>query len=485
MENIKNEYKFKFPILSRLKEYMLDSFTNRAILKTINSMEIEKQTLERHYEEVNKLNLELNKKMKQLLATQETAKAILSELNLEKLLSTIMNILNDVCRINRAVIMLRDERSGSLEYIYGTDLRGEIPEQIKKYKVSLRRANNILVRVANIGIPEYVSDIKTSTYREENLLLTHGNPTSVYIHPLITRAKVIGIITTDSAGEQGVSDETRVMIGVFAPQIAIALENARLYRALQDQMNEIQKSRAMLSRADKFSFLSKLSEKLAHEIKDPISYITKFIGTLPDRFYDEEFREDFCARAMKETNRVNNLISELLDLVRSKEPEFKLIDLHDLIAKVILLVSPHSNSKKVEIVCSQDPDITYVWMDPEKIKQAILNILSNALEFTPENGKINISTKSVFESDKDQYTRIKIEDNGSGISENLIDRIFDPYFSTKRGVDNEYGSGLGLFIAHQIVQEHQGTIKVKSRENKGATFILKFPVNPPEYFKVT
>ncbi|MFC1862433.1 ATP-binding protein [Thermodesulfobacteriota bacterium] len=486
METIKDDHKLKLSILGRIKETFLESLTNRAILKrTINSMEAEKQTLERHYEDVNSLNVELNKKMKQLIATQEAAKAILSELNLEKLLSMIMNILNDVCKINRAVIMLRNEKSGFLEYIYGMDLRGELPEQIKQYKVPLRRVNNILVRVSNTGITEYVSDIKRSALRKENLLLTHANPTSVYIHPLITRAKVIGIIATDSVEAEGVPEETRVMIGVFAPQIAIALENARLYGALQGQMFEIQKSRAMLSRADKFSFLSRLSEKLAHEIRDPISSIGTFIGMLPDRFYDEEFRDSFYKRAMEETNRVNNLISELLDLVRSKEPEFKLIDLHDLIDKVILLVSPHSNAKKVKINCLCDPDITYVWMDPEKIKQAILNILSNAVEFTPENGKIQISTENLVNPEKKQYIRIRIKDNGIGISEHLIEKIFDPYFSIKRGDDRQYSSGLGLFIAHQIIQEHQGTITVKSKENEGTVFILNIPVNPPEYFEIT
>ena len=167
----------------------------------------------------------------------------------------------------------------------------------------------------------------------------------------------------------------------------------QLYRQLQEQMEEQKRSHALLSRAEKFSFLGNLAARLAHEIKNPMTAIGTFIQMLPKKYDDEEFRTGFYEIAMEETNRVNNLITELLDLVKTRESFFDLNDLHELIDKMVLLISPQSNLKKIRVVRQFDPEITRVWMDTEKIKQTILNILANAVDYTPQKGEIRIITR--------------------------------------------------------------------------------------------
>jgi len=180
---------------------------------------------------------------------------------------------------------------------------------------------------------------------------------------------------------------------------------------------------------------------------------------------------------MEETSRVNNLINELLDLVRTKESKFELSDLHGLIDKMILLVSPQTNAKRIVIDRQFDSGIAQIWMDSEKMKQVILNLLSNAVDYTPEGGVIELRTNNCAEKGKPEVVHIEIKDNGIGIPSSLIDKIFDPYFTTKHKSHMHDGTGLGLFIAHQNMQDHDGAIEVKSKVNEGTVFTLILPTD--------
>ncbi|MBU0988173.1 MAG: GAF domain-containing protein [Proteobacteria bacterium] len=476
------EYHLKWDSHNRIQGVFERFFTPKSVLmETLAEIEKDKELIEEKYEEVNRLNIELNKKIKQLLAIQETGKAILSVLDLEQLLTVIMNILSTVCQINRAIVLLVNEEEGCLEYTHGVNFEGEIPEEMKNYRVPLDRVSNILVRVTATGQPEYVPEVESSGLRKDNIMVAYGKPASVYVFPLITRSRVIGVIATDAVKDKGVPRETRETLEVFAPQIAIAIENARLYSRLQEQMDELKRSHALLSRTEKFSFLGNLSARLAHEIKNPMTAIGTFLQMFPIRYNDEEFRNDFHKIALEETKRVNNLITELLDLVKTKESHIELNDLHGLIDKMILLVSLQTNAKKIEIERNFDSDIGLIWMDSEKIKQVILNLLSNAVDFTPEGGKIEFVTKKLVEKGKPDIVQVEIKDNGPGIPPAYANKIFDPYFTTKHKSNLHSGTGLGLFIAYQNMQDHNGSIELKSKENEGAVFILKLPNKPPDH----
>jgi len=474
------EYHLRWPKRNRFHEIYSRFFTSRAVLMdTVREMEQDKRLIEQKYEEVNRLNKELNQKIKQLMAIQETGKAILSVLDIKELLSDIMNIIYSVCRISRAIVMLVDEEGKYLEYIHGVGFGDDVREILRDYKVPLTRVSNIVVRVARTGQSEYVHDVENSSLRKENIIISHGKPTSVFVMPLITRSKVIGVIATDAVDTSGIPEETRDTMKIFASQIAIAIENAKLYSRLQNQMEELKRSQALLSRAEKFSFLGNLAARLAHEIKNPMTAIGTFIQMLPKKYDDDEFRKGFYEIASEETRRVNNLITELLDLVKTRESHFKLGDLHALIDKMILLVSPQSNSKRIQILRQFSPDIPPVWMDTEKMKEAVLNILSNAIDFSYVGGKIQIATRQVLTRSNTPDIQIEIKDNGMGIPAGIINEIFDPYFTTKHKSTIHNGTGLGLFIAHQNIVDHGGAIEVNSKPDEGAAFIMTLPLKPP------
>ena len=470
------EYHIKWKLQNRINEYFSRFFTSRTMLKDIIvEQEKDKEIIEQKYDEVNRLNAELNYKIKQLLAVQDTGKAIVSVLDLKQLLTLIMNILSNVCEINRAIIMLVNDEKGCLQYMHGMGFDGEVPKEIRNYTVDMDRLSNIMARVVSTGQSEYIPNIKNSTLRKKNIVLKGANPTSAFVVPLITRSRVIGIIATDAVDGDGIPRETRETLEIFAPQIAIAIENAKLYNRLSEQMEELKRSQALLSRAEKLSFLGNMAARLAHEIKNPMTAIGTFIQMLPEKYNDEEFRTEFYEIAMEETARINNLIAELMDLVKTRESHFELNDVNELIDKMIFLTSPQSNTKHINIIRNYDPNTGQVWMDSEKIKQVILNLLSNAIDFTPDGGKIEFTTKTIMKTGKGEAVQIAIKDNGPGIPQPIIDKVFDPYFTTRHKSSMHNGTGLGLFIVHKNMHDHGGIIEVKSKVDEGVTFTLTLP----------
>ena len=470
------EFHLQRPSENQFKAWLTGSLSSKQMLRgTLREMEKDKGIIAQKYDEVAALNLALKQKVNQLTAIQETSKAILSVLDLEPLLKVIMRQLAGVCQIQRAVIMLANEDEQRLEYLHGIGFGQRVPEDVRTYTIPLNRVSNLIARVAITGSPEYIENAASSGLKKDNVIIFDGRLNSAFVVPLINRDRVIGVIAADSLSAGGFAQETRETLELFASQIAIAIENARLYSRLNRQMRELKQSQRLLCRVEKFSFLGSLAARLAHEIKNPMTAIGTFLQMLPHRYEDEEFRNEFQSIALEETRRVNRLITELLDLVNKRESRFEITDIHSLINKMTLLISPQSKSKRITIQTTLAAQEATARVDTGKVKQVILNLLSNAVESTPDEGTIHIET-SRMEVQKEAYLQVVISDSGPGIPEEIADKIFDPYFTTKHKSAMHNGTGLGLFIAHQHMLDHGGSIELDTSCTQGASFILKFPL---------
>jgi len=247
------------------------------------------------------------------------------------------------------------------------------------------------------------------------------------------------------------------------------------------EVTEQKKLEQQLVRADKLASLGMLVAGVVHEINNPLGIIAGYSEALMDRAGDPELKavnafEDFpeyLETINNEIFRCKDRLKGLLDFARTSSGNYRKIDINGLIKEVTLLVKHGARTHDHRIELDLQRDIPETVADPGAMRQLLINIIMNSLYFIDTKGKIVISTSYVKDPCSHDSICIKVTDNGKGISRDIVDKIFDPFFSTK---DVGEGTGLGLSICHRIVSEHGGTIDVESREGIGTTFIVKIPV---------
>ena len=206
----------------------------RALNYTIEELERDKELLKKKFDEIHRLNIQLKEKIDQLICLQETSTAALSVLNLEKLLQVTLRLLTNSAKLDRAGILLLNEQTEALELCYAVGVEKELFDRAKKYSIPIGKVDNVIARVAMTGIPVVIQDVTRSKLNMNNPLIQQFKPKAFILAPLTVRGKVIGVLLADRVHQDAfISDGDREFIVSFANQIAIALENAVLYRKLE------------------------------------------------------------------------------------------------------------------------------------------------------------------------------------------------------------------------------------------------------------
>ena len=289
--------------------------------------------------------------------------------------------------------------------------------------------------------------------------------------PIVSKEKLIGILNLGPKQDKTVySNEELELLSMLTNQAAIALENARLYENLKQ-------SQDTLRRADRLSSLGLLTAGLAHEIRNPLVAIRTFTQLLPERYDDAEFREGFQGLALKEVDRICGLINDLLSFARPSKPNVAPENVNDVVDNIARILETQAKEKGVEIIREFGGNLPKIWIDREQMKQVFMNLILNAIQAMKEGGSIRIATRSVSRQGAEpsgEFVQVEIRDSGIGIPEENLQHIFDPFFTSK-----DEGSGLGLAVSHQIVQEHGGFVTVESTVGKGTSFFVHVPVGKP------
>ncbi len=236
-------------------------------------------------------------------------------------------------------------------------------------------------------------------------------------------------------------------------QLEIAQENTRL--------------REELTHTEKMRTIALIASGLAHEIKNPITAIQTFTEYLPQKRNDSQFIDQYTRIVSQEAKRINDLIHELLDFSKPSEPKFESIDPNLLIQDIIKLLSPQIARANIQTNI-QLTDTSTIQADPSQLKQALLNIIMNAIDAMPNGGTLGVIARSPEGATKQSFI-IEISDTGHGIDPKDLPHIFEPFFTKK-----EKGTGLGLAITQGIIEKHNGKISVHSQLNKGTIFIINF-----------
>jgi two-component system, NtrC family, sensor histidine kinase HydH len=240
----------------------------------------------------------------------------------------------------------------------------------------------------------------------------------------------------------------------------------RTTKRLTEVYQELQSNFEQMKRSERLFALGQLSAGLAHEIRNPLASIAGAAGIL-QRNSNLETKSLECLEIIrKECQRLNRLVGNFLDFARPRTPHYQQIDVVPVLDSVLDLARHAPGNQQIELRKNVSPQLPALESDPELLKQVLLNLVMNAIQAMPYGGEVVLSASLHHER-----VLIQVQDQGTGIQPENLDRIFDPFFTTK---DN--GSGLGLSVAHQIVEQHGGMLTAETNRERGMTFSVSLPL---------
>ncbi len=244
----------------------------------------------------------------------------------------------------------------------------------------------------------------------------------------------------------------------------------RMAEELAQANTELQQSFEQLRRADRLSALGELSAGLAHEIRNPLGSIEGAVQILRREQLPLATKNEFGELAQRELNRLKGIVSRFLDFARPQIPRRVPTHPVELLESVATLAAETAKMGGARIRVDADTQLPVVSVDPEQIKQVLLNLVINAVQAMPQGGEIVLRAFT----DKGDIL-LEVQDEGGGIDSENLDRIFNPFFTTR-----ENGTGLGLSIAERIVSQHGGRIEPHRNPDRGMTFSVKLPASQPQ-----
>ena len=235
---------------------------------------------------------------------------------------------------------------------------------------------------------------------------------------------------------------------------------AKVNRELHDSFEQIK-------RADRLSAIGQLAASLAHEIRNPLAAIDGATNLIGSPQTPDEMRKGSLAIIHKEIQRLNRLLTNLLDFARPRKPEFQAVEPGRLIDAIINLTGHSAQQKDIALRKDMPKSVPSFECDPEQMKQVILNLAINAVQAMGGPGEIVLSAQQ-----RDSSVVISVRDHGPGIAPEDMEKIFNPFFTTK-----EAGTGLGLSVVYQIVTQHGGIVKTERNPGGGMTFSVVIPLH--------
>jgi len=442
---------------------LLETFASQAVIAIENV---------RLFKELEARTRELARSVGELKALGEVGQAVSSTLDLQTVLSTIVGRAVQLSGTDCGIIYEYDEPTQEFHLRASYQMEEDL---VKAYQSTpLRLGQGATGRAAETRLPYQIADL-----REEHELPTRGmrpllfrlGYQSLLAVPLLLEQKIMGTLTIYRRQTGSFAPEVVNLLQTFATQSALAIQNARLFREIEEKSREIE-----AANRHKSEFLANMS----HELRTPLNAIIGFSEVLGERLFGElnEKQAEYTDDILTSGRHLLSLINEILDLSKVEagrmELEMAAFDLPLAIDNARTFVRERATKHGITLDVSVDERLGDFVGDERKIKQILLNLLSNAVKFTPEGGRIGINARQV-----DSAVEISVSDTGVGIAPEDQPKIFEEF----RQVGSDYthkveGTGLGLTLAKKFVELHGGKIWVESEVGKGSKFTFTLPINP-------
>ncbi|GAB4537900.1 MAG: hypothetical protein Kow0063_25200 [Anaerolineae bacterium] len=412
----------------------------------------------------------------------EVSRHLSSTLDLDTLLGLIIKAATEVTGTEAASIMLLDETTGKLIFEASTNAD---PAELRATPVPLDGS------IAGWVVRNKQALIVNNTNNDPRYYPQIARMTQFYIHsilgvPLQIKDRTIGVLEVLNKAEGSAFTPQDVeTLEALAAQAAIAIENARLYKDLHDQMRAMQQAQARLVQSEKLAAIGELVAGVAHELNNPLTTIIGFGHLLQQSELDHQARQDL-EKILIQAQRAADIVNGLLDFARQRPPEQKPIQINKILKSTLELLAHELQASHIEYTLNLSPALPLTMGDPHQLHQVFVHLVDNACQAMHSahgRGNLTITTEPGsptyigWPNKREPVIRICVQDDGPGIPSQLLSSIFDPFVTTK---PQGQGRGLGLSVCHGIVNEHGGHIWVESETGKGATFFVELPVIVPD-----
>src|SRR5215470_4549579 len=446
-------------------------FTDKqiALLKTFADQAVIAIENVRLFQELEARTRELAQSVGELRALGEVGQAVSSTLDLETVLTRIVSHAVQLSRTDGGVVYEYDEAAEEFHLRASHLMEAEVVEALQAAPV--RPGQGATGRAATMRAPVQLPDILNEqefTGTKIRPLVARLGYRSVLAVPLLREGRILGALTVFRREVGSFSPEVVNLLQTFAAQSALAIQNARLYREIEDKNRQIE-----AANRHKSEFLANMS----HELRTPLNAIIGFSEVLGERMFGElnEKQAEYTDDILSSGRHLLSLINEILDLSKVEagrmELEVATFDLPLAIDNARTFVRERATKHGINLDVTVDERLGEFVGDERKIKQILLNLLSNAVKFTPEGGRIGINARQA-----DGSVEISVSDTGIGISLEDQAKIFEEFRQV--GGDDAHkieGTGLGLTLAKKFVELHGGKIWVESEVGKGSTFSFTLP----------
>jgi signal transduction histidine kinase len=275
---------------------------------------------------------------------------------------------------------------------------------------------------------------------------------------------VVAVAQPEAAYDQGVHYDA---LSAFVQRAALAIQNARLYERLQEQVDELQDMHQQIVRTERLAAIGEIAAKVAHELNNPLTSIHLYNSMLLEEPVEGEEQQRLAASMLEQVERAKRVVRDILDFSRPQESHPEITSLNAAVEYGLRLIQHAAGSTDVVITEDYARGLPDVLIDTGQMAQVFTNLAMNALQAMPEGGKLSVRTGK-----QDEELYVSFTDTGMGISATDQERIFEPFFTTKAAGQ---GTGLGLSVVNGLVNRHHGRITVDSEPGKGSTFTVWLP----------
>jgi signal transduction histidine kinase/CheY-like chemotaxis protein len=418
--------------------------------------------------ELQEQSVELSRSVDELRALGEISQAVSSSLDVDEVLGTIVARAVELSGAEGGSIFEFEPPSGefALRACFGTS--AALADRLRDVRIDLR--DTFIGRTAAAGEVRQAPDIELETPDPHFDALRRHGWRSIAIVPLRREDEVIGALTVRRHTPGEFAAAGLALLETLASQSATAIHNARMFRQLDRKTRELE-----VASRHKSEFLASMS----HELRTPLNAVIGFSDVLLDRMFgDLNERQEEYVRDIRDSGRhLLELINEILDLSKIEAGRMELdrgvVSLPDLLEHSVAMVRERAARQGVALTLDVAPDVGTVPADELKLKQVVLNLLTNAVKFTPAGGSVHM--RAAIDGGE---AVVSVRDTGSGIPAEEQEAIFEAFQRGGRGArQTTEGTGLGLTLSRQIVEMHGGRLSMESRVGEGSTFSFAIPAD--------